>query len=234
MPSTLETETIYWIATRPNLQIEVINEISLQGVEVLLDKPIVSNFGQLRNLRSIISRSDSKFTVAQPWRHSRLWQTSKMPKSEIQEIKIERTFTEFRDYLSPTLDWLPHDFSLLIDLGIEFSSLNFDKFNFNEGLDFELFAQTPDGIDIIIHISRANIRSSTWRILLKNKTSLLIKFHNRTSTTFNPKGEVVEEWEQSISEHPISNVITQFRMLGNSDLIAHIDCYEKYFELGGK
>jgi hypothetical protein len=180
------------------------------------------------------SESNLDITVAQPWRHSKLWLASKVPKSEIQQIIIDRTFTQRREYISPALDWLPHDFSLLIDLNIDSSDLNFKKFNFGKGTGFEFLALFSSELEIRMSLSGASDRSSTWKILLKNGYARVINFQERTSSIIDPSGRTVEHFAQLANDHPITSVISNYRMLGKLDLFRHFDFYESYFQHGGK
>lgn len=234
LTSNFGPDSIYWIATQPKLQLQILKRLAVQKCKILIDKPIIADLEDLYDLKKIAEKSNSDITVAQPWRHSHLWLASKVPVSQIQQILIERTFTQRRDYISPTLDWLPHDFSLLIDLGIYSSNLNFKSFAFDERMDFALLAQFSGGLELRINISSASERSSAWNIVLKSGDTRVIDFHERTSSIIDSNGRTLEHWAQSVNDHPIMSVIGNFRMLGNSDLFRHFDFYESYFQHGGK
>lgn len=189
---------------------------------------------ELSELKELALKSNSNITVAQAWRHSYLWQSSKIAISEIHQILIERTFNEERNYISPTLDWLPHDFSLLIDLGIDSSGLKYKSFAFDERMGCTLHAQFFGGLELRVSIKKSMKRSSTWKVVLKSGNTRIINFQDRTSSLIDPNGRTLENWAQPVDDHPIVNVISQFRNLGNSDLFRHANHYESYFQHGGR
>jgi predicted dehydrogenase len=234
LTTDFDPDFIYWIATQPKLQFQILKGLVGQKCEVLIDKPIVADLEDLFELKKIVSESSLDITVAQPWRYSHLWLASKVPVLEIQQILIERTFTQKREYISPSLDWLPHDFSLLIDLGIDSSNFSYKSFDFGKGINLALLAQLSDGLELRMNIFDASERSSTWKIVLKSGDVRVINFQERTTSIIDSSGRILEHWVQPPNDHPIINVISNFRMLGKSDLFRHFDFYESYFQLGGK
>lgn len=230
----VKPSSVYWIATQPKLQFELLKELASHRVDILIDKPIVTNLEELDELRELAVESKSNITVAQPWRHSDLWQSSKLSTSDIRQIVINRTFNEERNYISPTLDWLPHDYSLLIDLGIESTSLKYKSFVCEERTGCNLLAKSAGEISLSISLRRSLKRGSTWKIVLKNGTTRIINFHTRTSSMIDSYGTTLEDWTQPANDHPIEAVINNFRILGKSDLFSHANYYESFFRLGGK
>lgn len=234
LTSDLNPNSIYWIATQPKLQLQILKGLVSQKCKILIDKPIVTDLEDLHQFKRMISESNLDITVAQPWRHSHLWLASKPPISEIQQIVIKRTFTQEREYISPSLDWLPHDFSLLVDLKIDSSNFNYKSFDFNNGMKFALLAQISDGLELKMDICEASERSSIWKIVLKSGDIRVVNFQKRTSSLIDSSGRILDHWTQLPNDHPIVNVISNFGMLGKFDLVRHLGFYESYFQLGGK
>lgn len=234
LSSFIRSNSIYWIATQPKLQLEVLKELIGQNVDVLLDKPIVSDLEELNEFKELAFLAKSTINVAQPWRHSDLWRAHKIAASDIQQILIHRTFIEERNYISPTLDWLPHDFSLLIDLGVHSLDLKYKSLSFDEQKSFKLIAQFSREATLSIDITRSLEKSSVWKILLKNGNTRIVNFKDGTSSMIDSYGKTLEHWTQPANNHPIASVIGSFRGLGNSDLFRHVNYYESYFRHGGK
>ena len=127
-----EHETIYWVCTRPDLQIRILKElIHLGAQKVVLEKPFFRNREEFDDLESMISGdSATKIFVSEPWRHSSLWVDAKtaildlIHNSGSIQISINRSSSELRDFINPVQDWLPHDFSLIFDLASELGRSN--------------------------------------------------------------------------------------------------------------
>ena len=122
-----QLETIYWICTRPDLQIRILKElIHLGAQKVVLEKPFFRNHEEFDDLEGMIKgASATKIFVSEPWRHSSLWVDAKtaifdlIQNSDSIQISINRSSSELRDFINPVQDWLPHDFSLIFDLALE-------------------------------------------------------------------------------------------------------------------
>jgi hypothetical protein len=124
--ANFEPETIYWICTRPDLQIRILEElIHLGAQKVILEKPFFTSHEEFNSLEGMIKRvSATKIFVSEPWRHSSLWEGAKtaifdlMNETDSIQIRIDRSSSELRDFIDPVQDWLPHDFSLIFDLAL--------------------------------------------------------------------------------------------------------------------
>ena len=125
--ANFEPETIYWICTRPDLQIRILEElIHLGAQKVILEKPFFTSHEEFNSLEGMIEGvSATKIFVSEPWRHSSLWEGAKtaifdlMNETDSIQIRIDRSSSELRDFIDPVQDWLPHDFSLIFDLALE-------------------------------------------------------------------------------------------------------------------
>jgi hypothetical protein len=224
---------IIWLATRPSLQLSILNAMSPYQAEILLDKPVVGDLAGLISLKQLEYRSNSRFRIVQTWRSSNLWNISSAPLSELHSIQIERNYVNTREYISPALDWLPHDFSLLSDLGLKPHTLSVDSLGLEKRGDFNLRAHVPCGVQIALSISKGDTRKSQWTLRHKSGAVRTIDFENRFSTLSNSCGKAIEIWKQPITEHPIEKVITGIGIWGDSDFQNQLDYYEWYFKHGG-
>ncbi len=226
-------DSIIWLATRPKLQLALLETLSPYKARILIDKPVVSDFSSLNHLKELETRSNSKLRIVQTWRCSQLWKISSSPLKDLHSIKIVRQYTDTREYISPALDWLPHDFSLLSDLGLRPSNLLLDDFNPGEGMSFNLKARIPSGSRLEISIIRSESRTSHWTLTHRTGSVRAIDFDKRHSTLSNSNGEVLETWNQPTIDHPIINVISQIDMWGASDFQKQLEYYDWYFKHGG-
>ncbi len=184
-------------------------------------------------LRALKLDSKSSFEIVQTWRCSKLWKFASSPLRELLSIQIERNYVDLRDYISPTLDWLPHDFSLLSDLGLKPSDLSLDSLDLKEKGKLYLKAHVQDGIQIELSISKSLTRKSQWKLTHRSGLIRIIDFDDRSTVLYDSCGKPIEIWNQPISEHPIVNVITGIGMLGDRDFQNQLEYYEWYFKHGG-
>jgi predicted dehydrogenase len=225
--------SIIWLATRPSLQLSILKALLPYQAEILLDKPVVSDLAGLISLKELARQSKSSFRIVQTWRCSNLWNISSSPLSELHSIQIERNYADSREYISPALDWLPHDFSLLSDLGIKPYILSVDSLDLEKWGRFNLKAHVPSGTQIELSISKGDIRRSQWKLGHKSGSVRTIDFENRVTTLSNSSGKTIEIWNQPVTDHPIKNVITGIGMWGDADFQNQLEYYEWYFKHGG-
>ena len=225
--------SIIWLATQPKLQLSLLEALSKYKAEILIDKPVVFDLSSLRTIKELEARSNSNFRIVQTWRCSQLWDISSSPLSDIRSIQIERTYVDSRDYISPTLDWLPHDFSLLSDLGLKPSDFLLDYCDPGMGKSFSLKAHIPGGIQVEISIFKGEARKSQWMLTHRSGLVRTIDFETRHSTLCDSSGSVIETWYQPKTEHPIENVINGIGKWGVWDFQNQLEYYEWYFRLGG-
>lgn len=124
---SFEPDVIFWICTRPDLQLVILEIlIQLHAEKVILEKPCFTSVEEYRSLEVILN--DSKLTklfISEPWRHSALWKDAKslilglVSECERINIQVSRKSNELRDFASPVQDWIPHDFSLMYDLALD-------------------------------------------------------------------------------------------------------------------
>jgi hypothetical protein len=124
---SLEKDVTFWICTKPDLQLRILEElIQLEAQKVILEKPCFTSMDDFNNLSVMIGNdSITKLFVSEPWRHSALWEDAKskiidlVDDSGCVHIQINRGSNELRDFINPVQDWIPHDLSLLFDLALE-------------------------------------------------------------------------------------------------------------------
>ena len=225
--------TIIWLATRPNLQLALTKELSDCPAMILLDKPLVSDSMSLTSISELKLQSRSKFNSVQVWRNSSLWKKSSTYFRKLHSIQIERKYVDSRQYISPVLDWLPHDFSLLSDLCIRPSDISIDSLDLETGAKFNLKANLPNGVLLDISISKGDKRNSRWKLAYESGYLRTVDFDSRTATLSDFRGSINEKWIQPSTEHPIENVVTGIGKWGDSDFENQLEYYKWYFEHGG-
>ena len=225
--------SIIWLATRPTLQLSILESLSKFPATILLDKPVVNDLESLNRLKELKLRSRSIFRMVQTWQCSQLWAISFSPLRELHSIQIERNYVESREYISPNLDWLPHDFSLLLDMGLKPTDFSIDSLRLEGGKEFRLKALLPLGVAIHLSISKGDKRKSKWKLFHKSGFVRTIDFEGRVSSLDDPDGREIERWNQTVTEHPIEHVVTLIDAWGDSDFQNLLEYYQWYFELGG-
>lgn len=225
--------SIIWLATRPMLQLSILESLSKCPATILLDKPVVNDLRSLNRLKELKLRSRSNFRMVQTWRCSQLWAISFSPLRELHSIQIERNYVESREYISPTLDWLPHDFSLLLDMGLRPTDFSIDSLRLEGGKEFRLKALLPLGVEIHLSISKGDKRKSKWKLFHKSGFVRTIDFEGRVSSLDDLDGREIERWNQTVTEHPIEHVVTFIDAWGDLDFQNLLEYYQWYFELGG-
>ena len=115
--SELASKSIIWVCSRPANQIRVIDRLSNFDVKVILEKPLVTNKKELKELNRIIKKSNCHYFISQVWTFSDIWRFIKnnVDFYNTSLIRIERFGMNRRSYLSPPQDWLPHDIYLIHD-----------------------------------------------------------------------------------------------------------------------
>ena len=105
---------VYWIATTPILQIEILPTLPLRS-KIIAEKPAFRNTKELNIVRQQFERRGGDIFFSLPWNYSCIVDEIRrqINDDKINCINIIRGGPQRRKYIPPYLDWLPHDLGLL-------------------------------------------------------------------------------------------------------------------------
>lgn len=182
-------DKLLWIATRPEIQFEIMKKASEYKGKILLEKPIIfSNYYPIDviidfyiNLKNI-----NNIYLSKPWVYSIIWNEFKIicDEKKIKDIQIWRSGKAAHDFIHPSLDWLCHDIFLLLDLFD--SELRFSKKSPIVKENIFTFKAKIDGINVEMTGGKNNLdKIAMWKVTMRDETEFMIDFINRTITHFN-------------------------------------------------
>jgi hypothetical protein len=129
-----DTFDFIWIATDPKTQLRVLRKVISAKPKIILEKPIAGNKIELEELFDLVTSNPIDVYLSQPWTHSCLWQKILM-EIKFDTSKIQLSFIRggevTRPYLSPILDWIPHDLYLLASV-VNFLEISPDEISLLE------------------------------------------------------------------------------------------------------
>jgi hypothetical protein len=105
-----------WIATRPNLQIEILKKIATHNNKVIIEKPFATSTRELEKMLNIFMETSNRLYLSEPWKHSKVWSkklNSITENRNFQHIIINRGGPIERTYINPVWDWIQHDLGLV-------------------------------------------------------------------------------------------------------------------------
>ena len=173
---------LLWITTTPENQILILQKLQNSQMKVILEKPIATNEREITILEEIISNSQCKIYLSQPWTFSSLWLETKkllIPLGRNIRIQTNRGGDLLRAEFLPEADWAPHDLYLLADyahsLGIGLNNIHLVS---RESTENHVLLKYTIGSDLIFEISAgyANTRKAFWEVYSDLKLLLDLNF----------------------------------------------------------
>ncbi len=175
-----------WVATTPENQLMILEQIKGLSNKVIIEKPIALSLDQLSRLFTHNRISNNKLYVSEPWRHSEIWGKAKnrlTSFSGFKKLQINRGGPIERDYMDPPWDWMQHDLGLLSELlSINDRSLKFQCKILNNRKNLEIIIESRDEYQIEINLGLFQERTEQW--ILNDK--LFIDFADRDSFNDQP------------------------------------------------
>lgn len=220
----LKNVSVIWVATLPQLQIEVLKKIIDTKSKVIIEKPVARNLEELEILIEVIKGSNCHLYLSALWNRSILWEKfleNSISKIEfINRIEIRRGSTLLRDSLNPIIDWLPHDLYLLTELFGEFKDIS--GFVSNDKRTANIYIKDLNGVNVKLEVGYfTGGRESSWRIFDKDGNTRTIEFKHDPHVK--PKDEAIPKMVNDIlrNESRVSlqlallNYKSIFEILGN-------------------
>jgi hypothetical protein len=204
-------DSIIWLCTNTNLQLEILKKSAELTNKIILEKPIYSNIDDQEALRHIIKKNGERIYLSTPWLYSKIWDNIKhevKKPSDSLSISIRRFGNIQRNYLYPPQDWLFHDIYLIYDL-----------FNINFTNPINIINKVWSGnhtrLSLSFNVSKSVIlmdggfsfdRDARWDIFSKNNQKRF-DFYNRD---FNLSRSRFDEHTQADfdSDNPVSRMFT--------------------------
>ena len=175
-----------WIATTPENQLMILEQIKGLSNKVIIEKPIALSLDQLSRLFTHNRISNNKLYVSEPWRHSEIWEKAKdklTSVSGLKKLQINRGGPIVRDYMDPPWDWMQHDLGLLSELlSTNDRSLEFQCKFLNDRKNLKIIIESRDEYQIDINLGWFQERTEQW--ILNDK--LFIDFADRDSFNDQP------------------------------------------------
>ena len=92
-PSHISTDSIIWIATRPDTQLKILEKLKQVDKKIIIEKPVVVNMSQLETLKLLLAETKNDIFPSEPWKYSEIWAETRRilnNNSESVKIRIER------------------------------------------------------------------------------------------------------------------------------------------------
>jgi hypothetical protein len=168
-----------WIATRPEIQLVILDQIKDQSGLCILEKPLAINSEQMERYYQLTQGTRMDFAISKPWNFSSLWRTamSIIPRNLIDvEIEIWRGDEKERDYLPSYIDWLPHDAYLLSELIKDKPNLEIEARLVHEGRTAEIQISGDNYFKVKFSFGYFENGRKTFWLVRQGDKSLLIDF----------------------------------------------------------
>ena len=209
----LEDFNFIWITTYPEMQLKILEKLQDLNSKIILEKPIALTLEDIKQLHSIIPKVKSSVYLSQPWTFSKLWEsaaTQVLQNYKDLEIDVLRVGELERMWISPSLDWLPHELYLLASLmqskKLEDESL---KLLSSRGSSKEICLDYQVGEDMRVKLQagKSASRRAYWRISVADQIRLEIDFDSKRIIKREGVGEITEEFD---SDNPIMNMLENY------------------------
>lgn len=179
-PNHISTDSIIWIATRPDVQLKILEKIKFIENKIIVEKPVAVNIKQLETLKLLLKETKNNIFPSEPWTYSQIWaETRRILNKNSQSVKIciQRGGPERREYISQIWDWIPHDLSLVADLIKELESeVKLDVESQNGEDQILLRIDVPRHFTFEISSGYFESRTASW----KTENGLYIDFINHS------------------------------------------------------
>ena len=219
----LRNVSIIWIATLPQIQIDVLKKIHDAKLKVILEKPLARNVYELKTLSDVINISNNQIFLSALWNRNILWekflQENKI--DLIDNIEIKRGGPLLRDSINPIIDWLPHDLYLLTELFGEIkeisSTTTANKKSANINIKYSC------GVKVLVQVGYFKQgREAVWRVFDRNGNFRIIEFKHDPNQK--PEDEAIPKMIKDIEQNAsrvsvklaIANYKAIFEALGNN------------------
>jgi hypothetical protein len=202
---------LIWIATRPDIQVKILELLKSRNVKILLEKPLARDLKELAELEKLAKLSNCEIYTSQPWRFSDLWLKTKNSLVDLNRLKSTRVSPKLRTFVTPDLDWIAHDLYLLADLGIDPNLLNLEDVRKSEAERTIYFLSSRISFcQFTFSVGFAEIRINRWDFETLKGDSGFIDFDLGISELYDRTGILKHSYKQNPDIHPIHEMIQSY------------------------
>ena len=208
---------LIWIASYPDLQIQIIQEIIKYKVKgtLILEKPFFRNLKEQKEFHSMLEISNLSIKASSPWVYSDIWLKFKQRILELNgpvKIEISRSGPLKRNMIEPHLDWLSHDVQLISDLftcDVTITEVQ-NQFNLKDSSTKEFRLKLSNGSLVELRGGYTETRISLWRIQDSNGYSCTINFVSKALEFFSESEGLVHSYQSPQGDEPLLNMINHY------------------------
>ena len=208
---------LIWIASNPDLQIKIMQEIMKYRITgtVILEKPFFRNLKELEEFKNVLELSNLSIRASSPWVYSDIWIKSKNRILELKrplKIEIARSGPFKRNVIESHLDWLSHDIQLVSDL----FTLNITITEVQRQLDRhdpstkKFRFKLSNGSVVELNGGTTESRISLWKIQDSNGYSCTINFDSKALELFSESDGLVHSYQSPQGDEPLLNMIKHY------------------------
>jgi hypothetical protein len=168
----LEDLDLVWVATTPQLQVNVMKRLEDFTGAVMLEKPLARDINEFDEIESLIRRRAKKIFLSQPWsfNSNSMLDQQMSDLHNVERIEIVRSGNVQREYMDSWLDWAPHDLYMLAKyIPHEFVNLSsYQPPNGSTELLGKLNISLKSGLRISLSAGYSLERRSEWTFEMNN------------------------------------------------------------------
>lgn len=202
---------LFWMATRPTLQVSILKKIIKIQCNVILEKPLATTSMDWGEITELLQVSECRIFFSQPWTFSKLWECAANEFSEMDfpiSIEISRTGEEFRSDFTALQDWLPHDLFLIENLIQRFSisGQQISVLRTQESNDLQINVGTQLFIKVCFTVDGQ--REMIWKVSSDHEAIFVINFMN---SSFQKIGNTEILFQKFFpGDNPLVNMFNQY------------------------
>jgi hypothetical protein len=207
----IENYDFCWIATKPEIQIIILERLYGFNCNLILEKPLATSEESWRDVVALIKNSKCRVFYSQPWTFSKVWQRFVDEIGGLNSpisIEIYKTGQEYRSEFTALQDWLPHDLYLLESL-LRKRNISRKHVVVARGLKpNQTSINIADEVNITISFTVSNHRQMIWSIAANHRSKFIIDFLDNSISEYDE--EVMVSKESFDDDHPLVNMVERF------------------------
>jgi hypothetical protein len=165
--SQLVSGQFLWIATTPDLQIELLKKMECLDFKVILEKPVATKTIKIDEVLNLILNLKADTYLSQPWKYSKVWENIRFAIQNLVtplKIKVTRGGPGARAYIDPVEDWVYHDLGLIGELIDDYKDLLDIKILSTNSKNLIVNLEVPNKFDIELNVGYFPEKIALWEI----------------------------------------------------------------------
>lgn len=214
----ISTNHTVWIASTPDLQIEVIAELSnSRNIQrLIIEKPFFRDHQEKIKFFEVMNCTKVNISASSPWLYSDIWLKSKPKILKLfapLHFSILRSGPVRNKSIPPHLDWLTHDVQLISNLFYSETSLEtFQRIKRDVDNDFgKINIEFTNGSTLEMRGGISKNKESRWLVQDSNKDEFEVDFNKRLYRHYTNKESLNFEYKSPNNDNPLLNMYTHFR-----------------------